>query len=105
VWFKGGTSLSKGFSLIERFSEDLDLKIEAGRVLEVPSVRSWKSEGANAIRERKAFFEALLKALRYLAASRLWTPTLPTVRGAALMFMWHTRVTTWRTWVPSSNLS
>lgn len=27
VWFKGGTSLSKGFGLIERFSEDLDLKI------------------------------------------------------------------------------
>ena len=26
VWFKGGTSLSKGFGLIERFSEDLDLK-------------------------------------------------------------------------------
>lgn len=30
VWFKGGTSLSKGFGLIERFSEDLDLKIEPG---------------------------------------------------------------------------
>jgi hypothetical protein len=28
VWFKGGTSLSKGFGLIERFSEDLDLRIE-----------------------------------------------------------------------------
>ena len=25
---KGGTSLSKGFQLIERFSEDLDLQIE-----------------------------------------------------------------------------
>lgn len=24
VWFKGGTSLSKGFGLIQRFSEDLD---------------------------------------------------------------------------------
>jgi predicted nucleotidyltransferase component of viral defense system len=32
VWFKGGTSLSKGFGLIERFSEDLDLKIEPGSV-------------------------------------------------------------------------
>jgi predicted nucleotidyltransferase component of viral defense system len=30
VWFKGGTSLSKGFGLIERFSEDLDLKLEPG---------------------------------------------------------------------------
>ncbi len=24
VWFKGGTSLSKGYNLIERFSEDID---------------------------------------------------------------------------------
>lgn len=38
VWFKGGTSLSKGFSLIERFSEDLDLKIEPGCVPGVPVV-------------------------------------------------------------------
>jgi predicted nucleotidyltransferase component of viral defense system len=26
VWFKGGTSLSKGFGLIERFSEDVDTR-------------------------------------------------------------------------------
>lgn len=32
VWFKGGTSLSKGFALIERFSEDLGLRIDAGNV-------------------------------------------------------------------------
>ena len=32
VWFKGGTSLSKGFELIKRFSEDLDLKIDPGPV-------------------------------------------------------------------------
>ncbi len=25
IWFKGGTSLSKGFGLIQRLSEDLDL--------------------------------------------------------------------------------
>jgi predicted nucleotidyltransferase component of viral defense system len=31
VWFKGGTSLSKGFDLIQRFSEDLDLKLEHSR--------------------------------------------------------------------------
>ncbi|MGA9520290.1 MAG: nucleotidyl transferase AbiEii/AbiGii toxin family protein, partial [Myxococcaceae bacterium] len=29
LWFKGGTSLSKGFSLIQRFSEDLDLRIDS----------------------------------------------------------------------------
>ncbi len=64
VWFKGGTSLSKGFSLIERFSEDLDLKIEAVRVRDVPTVSNWKSEGTSAIQQRKAFFEILPTALR-----------------------------------------
>ena len=38
VWFKGGTSLSKGFGLIERFSEDLDLKLDPGRVSELPTI-------------------------------------------------------------------
>ena len=48
--------MSKGFSLIERFSEDLDLKIEPGRVVGVPAVTSWKSEGSSATRSREAFF-------------------------------------------------
>lgn len=43
VWFKGGTSLSKGFGLIERFSEDLDLKVEPGGVTAVPAVSNWQS--------------------------------------------------------------
>ena len=30
LWFKGGTSLSKGFGIIERFSEDLDLMVQHG---------------------------------------------------------------------------
>jgi Nucleotidyl transferase AbiEii toxin, Type IV TA system len=45
VWFKGGTSLSKGFGLVERFSEDLDLKIEPGSVAALPIVSSWKARG------------------------------------------------------------
>ncbi len=63
VWFKGGTSLSKGFGLIERFSEDLDLKVEAGAVTALPLVSSWKSEGANATAERRNYFEAFASAL------------------------------------------
>lgn len=63
VWFKGGTSLSKGFDLIERFSEDLDLKIEPGAVTALPSVSNWKSEGAKATAERRVFFEQLPKSL------------------------------------------
>jgi len=30
VWFKGGTSLSKGYDLIERFSEDIDVQVASG---------------------------------------------------------------------------
>jgi hypothetical protein len=58
VWFKGGTSLSKGFGLIQRFSEDLDLKIEGGRYA-LPKVTNWKSDKPGRIAERRAFFEAI----------------------------------------------
>lgn len=58
VWFKGGTSLSKGFSLIHRFSEDLDLKIEPGSV-PLPQVSNWKSAGTKATNERRTYFQAL----------------------------------------------
>lgn len=58
VWFKGGTSLSKGFSLINRFSEDLDLKIEPGTVA-LPIVSSWTKDGTKVTNERRAYFEAL----------------------------------------------
>jgi hypothetical protein len=63
VWFKGGTSLSKGFGLIQRFSEDLDLKIEPGGVTDLPKVSNWKSEGAKATAERKAYFQKLPELL------------------------------------------
>jgi hypothetical protein len=63
VWLKGGTSLSKGFGLIERFSEDLDLKLEPGAVAGLRSVTNWKSEGTSATAERKAHFEALAALL------------------------------------------
>jgi hypothetical protein len=69
VWFKGGTSLSKGFGLIERFSEDLDLKLEPGSVGPLRSVTNWKSEGAHATSERKAHFEALADLLRVPGAT------------------------------------
>lgn len=58
VWFKGGTSLSKGFSLIQRFSEDLDLKLEAG-ALNLPKVLDWSRTGTGTTSARRAYFEAL----------------------------------------------
>ncbi|MCC7139147.1 MAG: nucleotidyl transferase AbiEii/AbiGii toxin family protein [Planctomycetes bacterium] len=69
VWFKGGTSLSKGFGLIERFSEDLDLKIEPGHQAQMPRVGSWKSEGPQATAERRTSFEWLATNLRVPGAT------------------------------------
>lgn len=59
LWFKGGTSLSKSFGLIERFSEDLDLKLEPGTVADVPQVTDWTRESVAAIAARRAYFERL----------------------------------------------
>ncbi|MEW6775276.1 MAG: nucleotidyl transferase AbiEii/AbiGii toxin family protein [Bdellovibrionota bacterium] len=63
IWFKGGTSLSKGFRLIRRFSEDLDLKIEPGTVRGIPSGINWKSEGAKAVKAREEYFDALARKI------------------------------------------
>ena len=64
VWFKGGTSLSKGFQLIERFSEDLDVRLDAGTAsgLSEPT-RSWTNDKPAAVKERDAWFSALAGAM------------------------------------------
>jgi hypothetical protein len=59
LWFKGGTSLSKGFGLIERFSEDLDLMVEHGSVEHLPPVFNWTSTNKGPVAQRRAFYDAL----------------------------------------------
>lgn len=59
IWFKGGTSLSKGFGIIERFSEDLDLMIEPGGVAPLPEVTSWTSTNKGPTSQRRAFYDTL----------------------------------------------
>ncbi len=63
LWFKGGTSLSKGFGIIERFSEDLDLKIEPGTISALPAVTDWVREGASVTEERRLYFDRLVDLL------------------------------------------
>ena len=63
IWFKGGTSLSKGFGLIQRFSEDLDLMIQPGEETSLPAVRSWTSTNKGPVAQRQAFYDALTDAL------------------------------------------
>jgi hypothetical protein len=62
LWFKGGTSLSKGFGLIERFSEDLDLMVQHGSVESLPPVPSWTSLNKGPVEKRRAFYRALAAA-------------------------------------------
>ncbi len=63
IWFKGGTSLSKGFGLIRRFSEDLDLMIQPGGVAGLPEVKSWTSTNKGPVARRQAYYNALADAL------------------------------------------
>ena len=59
ISFKGGTSLSKGFGLIQRFSEDVDLTIDRGDRSDLPALGSLRSDTVGATEKRQAFFEAL----------------------------------------------
>src|SRR5690349_180391 len=61
LWFKGGTSLSKGFQLIERFSEDLDLKLEPGRVTGLRPISNWKTAKPQ---DRARYFDELASLCR-----------------------------------------
>ena len=69
VWFKGGTSLSKGFGLIERFSEDIDVRIDAGTVEglrdpELPWEDSKKNRRPRGVAEREAWFDTLAEVVQ-----------------------------------------
>lgn len=57
---KGGTSLSKGFRLIDRFSEDIDIRIQPPSELKVNE----KSIKPNAIAKRKEFYDHLAKEIK-----------------------------------------
>jgi hypothetical protein len=59
LWFKGGTSLSKGFGLTQRFSEDLDLMVQHGTALGLPAVTNWTSANKGPVAARRAFYDAL----------------------------------------------
>ncbi|MFM9059985.1 MAG: nucleotidyl transferase AbiEii/AbiGii toxin family protein [Planctomycetaceae bacterium] len=84
LWLKGGTSLSKGFGIIDRFSEDLDLMVERGRVAALPDVSNWTSLNKGPVAERQAFYRGLAEALSLpaLPAERDLTREDKYARGA-----------------------
>ena len=61
---KGGTSLSKGWGCIDRFSEDIDIRFESPTGLNV------KAEKPSHIKARFAFYDSLAQKLKS-RASRL----------------------------------
>jgi len=64
---KGGTSLSKGFDIINRFSEDIDIQIHPAPSLEVKSGKNHDKK--KHIDSRRAFFDNLADIL-YCARSQ-----------------------------------
>ncbi len=59
---KGGTSLSKGFGLIHRFSEDIDIRIEPPAEMDVKTGRNHdKREHCEG---RKRFYDCLTSEVR-----------------------------------------
>jgi len=59
---KGGTSLSKGFRIINRFSEDIDIRIDPPEGREVKTGRNQDSPAQ--VRSRKEFYDWLANTIR-----------------------------------------
>jgi hypothetical protein len=59
---KGGTSLSKGFGVIHRFSEDIDIRIEPPKELDVKAGRN--HDKAAHVASRRAFYDWLAAVIK-----------------------------------------
>jgi len=59
---KGGTSLSKGYQIIDRFSEDIDIRIEPPKGRDVKTGRN--QNNPTQVRSRKEFYDRLALTIR-----------------------------------------
>ena len=72
AYFKGGTSLSKGWNLINRFSEDIDIALYRDFFLKEKGVACARCENNNQIKLlRKASRDYVLGELRFLLEEAL----------------------------------
>jgi hypothetical protein len=88
---KGGTSLSKGFGVIHRFSEDIDIRIEPFDGLEVDT--NPNHEKPQHIESRRQFYEKLRDKINILgitAVERDTTYDDATLRNAGLRLRYDT---------------
>src|SRR5437763_3553948 len=58
---KGGTSLSKGFQIINRFSEDIDIRIEPPKDRDVKTGRNHRKK--KHVESRRVFYDWLVKTI------------------------------------------
>ncbi len=87
IWFKGGTALSKGYGIIERFSEDIDLCIKPGTVQGLPTVTSWTSANNGPVTSRVAFYSQLFEMLNVPGARTAIAPDGIDSRGRSAAYL------------------
>jgi hypothetical protein len=89
---KGGTSLSKGFQIIDRFSEDIDIRIEppAGHDVKVGK----NQNSAAQIKTRKDFYDWLAQTIKIDGIDKVERDTafddMPDYRGAGIRLNYRT---------------
>lgn len=91
---KGGTSLSKGFGVIHRFSEDIDIRIDPPSDLDVKVGRN--HDKPIHIASRKAYYEALAQRIRIPGIDDVQRDTFfddAKMRSAGIRLLYASRTT------------
>lgn len=92
---KGGTSLSKGFGVIHRFSEDIDIRIEPPADMDVKTGRN-QDKPAH-IASRQAYYDALARRIRIPGIDNVKRDTFfddDKMRSAGIRLSYTSRVAT-----------
>ena len=92
---KGGTSLSKGFGMIHRFSEDIDIRIEPPADMDVKTGRN-QDKPAH-IATRQAYYDTLARRIRIPGIDNVKRDTFfddAKMRSAGIRLSYTSRVAT-----------
>ena len=92
---KGGTSLSKGFGVIHRFSEDIDIRIEPPADMDVKTGRN-QDKPAH-IDSRRAYYDELSKRIRIPGIDSVERDTFfddEKMRSAGILLVYSPRAAT-----------
>jgi hypothetical protein len=90
---KGGTSLSKGYQAVNRFSEDIDILIEPAPGQEVKTGRNQNKPGH--VQSRKDFYDGLAKAIRIAGITKVERDTAfddKLMRSGGIRLLYPSRV-------------